>query len=182
MSDSPEYSKKYVLTWRLKPLGNVIGGVRNYRHDDKRYREIVISHDDVLLEISMMRFAAIHYVKRFPVIVVSKHLLALDRLSREACIWHEVGHVHHHHRQISRDLPGSTVRERRVSAINSGTVVPEEIEADDFAVLHVGADAVISFLRQMLSTRPVSASDSPVKFNDLGRTELERRIERLQNR
>ena len=92
---------------------------------------------------------------------------------REAGIWHEVGHIHHEHPIKMKYQDQTKLREARIKAIKSGGIVSEEKEADQFAIAHIGKDALSDFLRYVLSTRPTGDKSS---LNDLGRRELENRI------
>ena len=62
--------------------------------------------------------------------------------------------------------------------IEAGHIVPEELAADAFAAQQVGRANVRKFLKRTLSTRPKSGMTAD---NDLGRTELERRLAALRD-
>ncbi|HWF61170.1 MAG TPA: hypothetical protein VN666_12785 [Nitrospira sp.] len=78
----------------------------------------------------------------------------------------------------SRDFQDQAqLRAARIAAIHNGQVVSHEAEADHFALVRVGKDALIGFLTHLLQTRPTGGE---LGWNDAGRLELELRIATIQ--
>lgn len=121
-----------------------------------------------------MRIAAVRYGEdQNPIIVVGDQFMVLEPSLREACIWHEMGHVHFEHVFNGDFASQADRRAARLAATEAGGVLREETEADGFAVARVGKDAVLAYLDNTLRTRPSGGS---LGWNDTGRRELELRI------
>jgi Zn-dependent protease with chaperone function len=159
----------------MKP--GCVAEVRNYTMDGKRYRMIPVRLDDIEMQRSSMRFLASSWGRGGPEIVVSSAFLALQINLREAAIWHEVGHIHYEHHLRSKFQDQSQLRAARIAAIQKGQVVSHEAEADRFALVRVGSEALIEFLTHLLETRPQGGE---LGWNDAGRRELELRIAAVQ--
>jgi hypothetical protein len=103
--------------------------------------------------------------------------MALPLSFRESEIWHEVGHIHYEH-LVSLDFEDQAqLRAARIAAIQNGQVISHEAEADRFALMRVGKDALIGFLTHLLQARPTVGG---LGWNDAGRRDLELRIETIQ--
>lgn len=172
MSESPEFGDTYRLVWR-KPGTNYVGEVRNYTRDQKGYRRVPILLDDALMEEINMRFLATSWGDKGPAIHVSTAFMMIPRRLRDAGIWHEMGHIHHEHHLRGEFRNQSQLRASRLTAARNGLVLPVEEEADRFAVLQVGKEALIGFLEYVLCTRP---SGEKLGLNEIGKRELEIRI------
>ena len=167
----PVFSDRYAIIW--EPRDPLVGEVRNFTIDDQRYRTIRIALDDETLSAAHMRFLSLTYYNANPAILVSTAFMNLPLNTREAAIWHEVGHVHYEHmlQEGMLEATPEEIRDARIAAINRGTVLTMELEADTFAVARAGP-AFVAFLEFLLSTRPTKG----IEWNNLGRKELERRI------
>jgi len=176
MTENPEFGDKYRLIWR-KPGDEKIAEVRNYTLDETGHRRVDILLDDRLMKRIKMRFLASQWDSTGPKILVSNAFMVIPRSFREAGIWHEVGHIHHEHHLLGEFCDQSQIRASRIMAIEKGTVLPFEQQADRFAVLHSGKEAVIGFLEYLVHTRP---SGGKLGWNMLGKRELEMRIEAIR--
>ena len=177
MTESPEFGEKYRLVWR-KPLIKHIGEVRNYTLDQRGYRRINILLDDDLMKKINMRFLASQWDSAGPKIFVSNAFMTIPRAFREVGIWHEVGHIHHEHHLSGEFCDQSQLRASRIMAIEKGIVLLSEEQADRFAVLQSGEEAVIGFLKYTLDTRP---SGGKLGWNKIGKQELEMRIAAIRS-
>jgi hypothetical protein len=177
MSDKPEFGKQYRLLWR-KPGEKRVGEVRNSTVDGEGFRIVPIWLDDTLMTRIKMRFLVTNWGNRGPQIFVNSDFMALPVLFRETGIWHEVGHIHHKHFLHDDFLNQTQLRSARSLAVKTGRVMPQEKEADHFAVARVGQEAVIGFLEYLLATRPTGGA---LGWNDIGRRELELRIAAIQS-
>ncbi len=171
MSEVPQFGDKYRLLWRLGPEP-IVAEIFNYAIESQAVRVIPVIRDDATLADASMRFLFVSWDNQGPRITVNGCFLSLPKIWREAALWHEVGHVHYEHH--FQELPDS-LRSVRISAIEGGGVMPQELEADVFAAARIGKAACIAFLRHLLSTRPRGTA-----WNDLGAKELERRILAVQ--
>ncbi len=175
-----EYGEDYELVWRRK--GVRIGEVRNHVKDRAAYRRIRIVKDDAEMNEVKMRFLVSIRRQGEPYILVSSDFLNLSETHQVAAIWHEVGHVHHEHYELLLSLGlqnQNELAQRRREYTKRNEAVPEEVEADAFAVKQVGNLIVVDFLKYLMDTRPVGASGG---INDLGRQELALRIALIENR
>lgn len=176
MQEQPALGDRYRILWRsMKP--ECVAEVRNYTVDRKRYRMIPVRLDDFEMRRSSMRFLASSWGRGGPEIVVSNAFMALPINFREAAIWHEVGHIHYEHHLQCKFEDQSQLRAARIAAIQNGQVVSHEAEADRFALVRVGRDALVGFLTHLLETRPQGGK---LGWNDAGKRELELRIAAVQ--
>ena len=176
MSQQPVYGDDYRLLWRLSAEG-CIGEVRNYAADRREYRVVPVLVDDELMTRISMRFLVTSWGSRGPAITASKDFTALGREFKEAGIWHEMGHIHHEHHLKFEYSDQAQLRAARIAAIENAQVMPQETEADKFAVTRAGKEALIGFLSHLFETRPTGGRQG---WNDLGRRELELRIKAIQ--
>jgi hypothetical protein len=176
MSDQPVFGESYKLLWRITGERR-IGEVRNYTTDRKGYRTVPVLLDDALMKQICMRFLVTSLGSRGQEIIVSEAFMILPRTFREAAIWHEMGHVHHEHHSIGEFTDQAHLRAARIAAIERGQVMHQEAEADRFAVGRIGKELLIGFLSHLLRTRP---TDGTLAWNEMGRRELELRIEAIQ--
>lgn len=176
MTESSKFGDKYRLIWR-KPGTEHIGEVQNYTLDRKGYRRILILLDDDLMKKINMWFLVSTWDNSGPKIFVSTEFMIIPRVFREAGIWHEVGHIHHEHHLRGEYCDQSQLRASRIMAIEKGTVPPFEEQADRFAILQSGKEALIRFLEYLVHTRP---SGGKLRWNELGKQELEMRIRAIR--
>lgn len=172
MIESPQFGDKYRLIWR-KPVSKNVANVRNFTIDKARYRQIPVLLDDDLLKRSNMRFLASMWPNTGPKIYVSTAFLNLPLTIVEAGIWHEVGHIHYKHHLQDEYNDQEQLRSARISAIEKGNVILSEQQADRFAVMQAGKEAMIGLLKHLLLTRPTGGA---IGWNDIGKQELQIRI------
>ena len=167
------FGDRYRLLWRSDRPPRV-AYVRNYAENQRGFRSTPVVLDDGLIKEWRMRFLAYSGRRPQDTIFVSNEFMDLAVGLREAAIWHEVGHVHFDHARRYDFSSQEGIQSARVDAIQNGRIVEWEAEADSFAVARVGPEAFIAFLTHVLGTRPTGA---PTGLNELGRRELELRIE-----
>jgi hypothetical protein len=176
MIEHTRFGNKYRLIWRT-PRSKKVADVLNYTIDETGYRVIPVLLDDDLMQRIDTRFMVSIWEKTGPKIYVSTAYINLPREIGETGIWHEVGHIHHkHHLQNEFYDKGKTIA-ARILAIENGNVMSIEKEADSFAVLQSGKEAMIGFLELLLRTRPTGGNFS---FNEIGKRELQMRIETIR--
>ena len=73
-----------------------------------------------------------------------KRGVALARTS----LFHELGHYYHGHQKINHE-DMDVYDEARTEAVESGQVIQQELDADQFAVEYLGKDFVIRGLREL---------------------------------
>lgn len=177
INDGPEFSDEYRIVWR-NFRSMCVGDVRNYTVDGKGYRRIRILLDDDLMRRIKMRFLAASWGDNGLEIHVSTSFMKLPRVVREAGIWHEVGRIHYEHHSQRENCDQAQLRASRISAVENGDVISFEKQADHFAVMQLGKEAVIRFLEYTLHTRPTSGK---LGWNDIGKRELELRIAAIRD-
>ena len=149
--------------------------VRNYTIDRSGYRTVPVYLDDPKMQSINMRFLVSSWGNQGPFILVSQAFMALPLTFKETGIWHEIGHIHFEHFRGLKDQ--TQLREARIAAVQNGQVLPQETEADRFALMRTGRDPLIRFLSLLLETRPTGGESG---WNDVGRRELEFRIANIQ--
>lgn len=178
MTEQLVFGDRYRIFW-LTGRNSVVAEVRNYSVTSQHYRRVPIILDDGRMQRASMRLIFTTESDRGPEIVVSSDFVSLPPALGEAAIWHEVGHIHHEHSMRLQHVDQSSLRDARIAAIREGTVIPHETEADAFAVERAGTDALICFLTFLRDTRPRGGTTG---VNDLGRREIELRIEMVAAR
>jgi len=171
--DNPKFGDDYRLIWR-KPETNIVGEIRNYTLDKSGYRRIQILFDDNMMKKIKMRFLVSHWPVQGPEIIVSKAFMAIPKNLGRAGIWHEVGHIHHEHLLCTEFCNQVQYKAARMSAVEQGTVLSFEAQADQFAIKKSGKEAIVAFLEYIHLTRPTGT-----RLNDIGKKELELRIEAI---
>ncbi|HAR97065.1 MAG TPA: hypothetical protein DCR97_14060 [Deltaproteobacteria bacterium] len=163
----------YHIIWFL-PNERGVGEVRNYMSDLRRYRRIGIALGEEVLMRSHRRYLMTEWTARGPRILVSRAFMTIPRSLREAGIWHEVGHIHHSHGRFQENDDEKTGGTSPGVAINRETLqVMEEAEADRFAVLKSGKEALTGFLEYLLHARVPAGWGG---WDEPARRELRRRI------
>lgn len=171
------FGNTYKLIWLQKqPSNSQVGEVRNYTKDRSGYRVIPIACNNALLSRINMRFIVSGSEDNRLAIIVNEAFLSLPKVWREAGVWHEVGHVHYEH--FNTVVNQEELRAIRVQHAQNNKVMPQELEADQFAVERVGKAAVSEFLNFLLQTRLNGSFDG---LNQLGCKELELRIKQIRN-
>lgn len=172
---SSTFSNSYDLLW-LNNESSQFAEVRNYYADNpSKYRFFKIINDDAKIKAIPMRFLAVSANLKDPYILASNEFLKLPRSLQAAAIWHEIGHIHHGHKQAGSQ---EEIRKLRLSYIDSNQVMPDELEADQFATKRAGRDSVSRFIEHLIRTRPVGKEGD---LNELGRKELQLRLDKLRS-
>ncbi len=176
MIESPEFGDKYRLIWR-KPGHRKVADVYNYAIDETGYRVIPVILDDDLMKRIDTRFLVSIWEKTGPKIYVSSTYISFPREVEEIGIWHEVGHIHYEHHWKNEFYDQNHNITARMLAIENGSVLSIEEQADSFAVAKSDKEAVIGFLELLLCTRP---TERRLSFNEIGKKELQMRIETIR--
>lgn len=151
MSSMITFSDYYRILWIEKVNGGQIGYVNNYTTDFEGVRRIHIEKNINLQKETNHRMLAFAYTMDGPKIFVSNDFLALPKLNREVLIWHEVGHVHHHH---YTELPSDfNHMNYRIGFVNNNSVAPEEIAADLFILSKIRKKIILETLQIQIETR-----------------------------
>ena len=171
-----KFGDKYRLIWQ-EPGHKKVADVLNYTIDETRYRVIPVLHDDDLMKRIDMRFLVSIWEENGPKIYVSTAYINLPRSFGETGIWHEVGHIHYEHHLQNEFYDKEQIIAARILAIEKGKVLSVEEQADSFAVIQSGKEAMIDFLQLAISTRPTGGN---LSFNEIGKRELQMRIETIR--
>ena len=171
-----KFGDKYRLCWQ-EPGQRKVADVLNYTIDETRYRIIPVLLDDDLMKRIDMRFLVSIWEETGPKIYVSNAYLNLPRALGETGIWHEVGHIHYKHHLQNKFYDKEQIIAARILAIEDGKVLSVEEQADSFAVMQTGKEAMIDFLELAISTRPTGGN---LSFNEIGKKELQMRIANIR--
>ena len=176
MIEHIKFGNKYRLIWRT-PVRKTVAYVLNYTIDETGYRIIPVLRNDDLMKRIDTRFMVSIWEKTGPKIYVSTAYINLPREIGETGIWHEVGHIHYEHHLQNEFYDKEKTIAARILAIENGNVLSIEEEADSFAVLQSGKEAMIGFLELLLLTRPTEGN---LSFNEIGKRELQMRIANIR--
>ena len=176
MTERIKFGDKYRLFWRISGR-KTVADILNYTIDETGYRVIPVLLDDDLMKRIDTRCMVSIWEKTGPKIYVSTAYINLPREIGETGIWHEVGHIHYEHHLQNEFYDKEQTIVARILAIENGNVLSIEKEADSFAVLQSGKEAMIGFLELLLRTRPTGGN---LSFNEIGKRELQMRIETIQ--
>ena len=176
MFEHTKFGDKYRLIWQ-KPGNKKVADVLNYTIDETGYRVIPVLLDDDLMKRIDMRFLVSIWEKTGPKIYASAAYINLPRAVGEVGIWHEVGHIHYKHHLQNEFYDKEQVIAARILAIENGNVLSIEKQADSFAVMQSGKEAMIVFLELALRTRPAGGN---LSLNEIGKRELQMRIANIR--
>ena len=171
-----KFGNKYRLIWK-EPGQKKVADVLNYTIDETRYRVIPVLLDDDLMKRIDTRFLVSIWEETGPKVYVSAAYVNLPRAVGEVGIWHEVGHIHYKHHLQNGFYGKEQVIAARILDIENGNVLSIEEQADSFAVMQSGKKAMIDFLELAISTRPTGEN---LSFNEIGKRELQMRIENIR--
>ena len=179
-----EFSDCYKIFWyREKNSTNKskisIGEVRNFTKDGRDHRSIPIICDNRLIEKINMRFIATNWRAEGPRIILNDSLLSMSLEIIEAAIWHEIGHVHYKHSLRTQTISQEELICKRISYVRKGLIMPEEREADIFAVKMIGEGPLLKYLRLCFKIR---ANENKGNLNDPGLIEIKLRMKKNNRR
>jgi hypothetical protein len=175
----PIFGNHYKIIWtdmsnKPKMPEGVLGVVRNFTNDNHGYRDIKLIKSDLKFESTYFRFMSTSWTSKGPIIYLTDKFMSLPVTIKESFIWHEVGHIHHKHMLKRHFKDQAELRNYRLCTIKKNIVDPFELEADIFAINRVGKTAFIKALRFLMETRSSGST-----LNDMGRRELELRIQKI---
>jgi hypothetical protein len=173
----PRFGNYYEIEW-LKDEGFYVQGiVWNFSPDKKERYAINIIERELDFGQTSFRFIAHSWRQKTPEVVITREFWDLPESFQTAFLWHEIGHIHYRHFLTSTVTKSQAeIRMHRISYIDKGKVLPEELEADVFAVQRVGKQALIEALTYLKDTRPLGKRGSN---NDYGTRELKFRIRKI---
>ena len=154
------------------------GVVWNYSIDSKQKRAIIIMHRKLDFGGNCFRLGVHHWKNGVPEISITENFYKLGKDLQDSFFWHEIGHIHFKHFLHVKYKSQDEVREHRIEFLKKGDVLPEEIEADVFAVKRQGKVKYIRFLNFLKDTRPTA---KPGSINDYGKKELLLRIRKIND-
>lgn len=161
-------------TAKTDPKPALFGEVRNFDIKGLGYRSIPLICDNSSIEQFGLSHVSTTWTREGPMIIFHDSLMHLPQEIIDVIIWHEVGHIHLEHPLKARTRGHAELIKERIDFVRRGEVVPDEIEADAFAVKMVGEGPVLRYLLFSYKARI-----KEVDIKDFGLREFKMRMQRI---
>lgn len=137
------------------PQDSIIGEFKKVK--DKEFKCYIILNDHRVYDQNMreafvtaeVEDGRVNYAIYLTEAVLKK--IQSGKTEHRFLVFHELGHIHSKHMITS--FSGTDHSVARYRAIENGTVIKEEREADEFAVNHIGKNAAIRFIDNAIRER-----------------------------